>query len=446
MSVSNRQPKILWVVPELLDEDGRVQESPTAILISEVTKLGAIVDVVTFTTRKSLSISSELAAQLGVTNSVVFHRSHLPRMPFARMCLFLGQSLILPKMPAPYLPFYSKRIVQAFEALFDGRVRKLKELGVSGEYSEINPDWDLVLYDGLEGSAHLFDGKRITLSEQMPPVLYRAPLVEADRWRGNASESSGTLYANYNATQAELIKEFELALLRKVTAVLSPSDRAAARFREALPRIQQHILPTAYRFSEAPLERTPVPGRFLSVIDFNIPGERGAVRWFLTEVWPEVVERAPERELVLVGKGSQKGLSRFRRLSGLTIIPWESVPTEEYLQCEALLIVGGESPEVRMEVFDAAAHHCPIISSPEGVSAFALKAGEHFEMVDGLSEWIIRLTQAYQPEQEACGGRLFELLSDRHNPEIVARKLLDAVSAECEKTDEEEEADVSSAF
>ncbi|MGA1191964.1 MAG: hypothetical protein ACO3XO_06765, partial [Bdellovibrionota bacterium] len=116
------------------------------------------------------------------------------------------------------------------------------------------------------------------------------------------------------------------------------------------------------------------------------------------------------------------------------------------LQCEALLIVGGESPEVRMEVFDAAARHCPIISSPEGVSAFALKAGEHFEMVDGLSEWIIRLTQAYQPEQEACGGRLFELLSDRHNPEIVARKLLDAVSAECEKTDEEEEADESSAF
>ena len=445
MSVSNRRPKILWVVPELLDENGGVTESPNALLIREATKRGAKVDVVTFATKKSLSISPAARADLGITNVLIFHRSRLPRTPFARMCLCLGQSLILPNMPVPYLPFYSKRIIQCFEALFDGRVRKLKELRVSGEYSEFIPDWDLVLYDGLEGSAHLFDGKRITLPEQMPPVLYRATVVEADRWRQRASESSGTLSANYNATQAELIKQFELALMRKAAAVLSASDRAATRFREVLPRIQQHIVPTVYQFSEAVTQRSPIPGRFLCVVDFDLPGEREAVRRFLTEVWPEVVERMPKRELILVGKGSRRGLSRFRDLAGLTMVPWEQIPSEEYLKCEALLIVGGDSPELRGEVFEAAAHQCPIISSPEGVAAFALKAEEHFGKVNSLIEWISRLTQEYQPKQEDCGGRLFALLAERHNPQVVAGMFLDAVHTELDSSDEEDEPNASSA-
>ncbi len=445
MSVSNRQPKILWVVPELLDEDGRVHESPTATLIREVTKLGARVDLVTFSTSKSLRVVSELGSELGVANSVVCYRSRLPRTPFARFCLCLGQSLILPKMPVPYLPFYSRRTRETFEALFDGRIRKLKELKVVGEYSEILPNWDLILYDGLEGSAHLFDGKRITLPAQIPPVLYRALVVEADQWRAKASESTGTPYANYNATQAELVKQFELALLRKATAVLSTSERAATRFREALPRIQQHVVPAAYSSFDFDLQRTPISGRFLCVVDYDMPGEREAVRRFLTEVWPEVVERAPEKELILLEKGGRKGLSRFRRLSGLTIRPWKDFSTEEYLKCEALLIVGGDSPELRVEVLEAAAHKCPIISSSEGVGAFALKAGEHFEKIESFIEWMSRLTEQYRPEHEALGERLFEVLSERHNPAAVARRFIDAVCAELESPDEEGEANSSSA-
>lgn len=446
MSVSNRRPKILWVVPELLGENGLVRESSTTTLIREVTKLGVAVDLVTFSTSKSLRISPGLDADLGVTHSVIFHRSRLPRTPFARFCLCLGQSLILPKMPVPYLPFYRQRTREAFEALFDGRIRKLKELKVEGEYSEILPDWDVLLYDGLEGSAHLFDGKRITLPAQIPPLLYRALVVEADRWRAKASESSGTPYANYNATQAELVKQFELALLRKATAVLSTSERAATRFREALPRIQQHVVPAAYSCFDFDLQRTPISGRFLCVVDYDRPGERGAVRRFLTEVWPEVVERAPEKELILLEKGERKGLSRFRRLSGLTIHPWKGFSTEEYLKCEALLIVGGDSPEVRVEVLEAAAHKCPIISSSEGVAAFALKAGEHFEKIDSFIEWMSRLTEQYRPEHEALGVQLFKMLSERHNPAAVARRFLDAVCAELESSEEEEEPNSSSAL
>jgi glycosyltransferase involved in cell wall biosynthesis len=329
--------------------------------------------------------------------------------------------------------------------LFGGRVRKLKELKVLGEYSDLLPDWDLVLYDGLEGSAHLFDGKRITLPVQVPPMFYRAHTVEADQWRAKASESTGTPYANYNATQAELVKEFELALLRKATAVLSASDRAATRFREVLPRIQQYVVPAAYSFVDVGLQRAPIPGRFLCVVDHNIPGDREAVRRFLREVWPEVIERAPEKELVLLEKGGRKGLSRFRRRSGLTLCPWKKDSIEEFVKCEALLILGGEAPVLRGEVIEAAAHKCPIISSSEGVGAFALKAGEHFEKIESFIEWMSRLTEQHRTEHEALGERLFEVLSERHNPAAVANRFIDAVCAELESPDEEGEANSSSA-
>ena len=113
---------------------------------------------------------------------------------------------------------------------------------------------------------------------------------------------------------------------------------------------------------------------------------------------------------------------------------------DEYLRCDgvALATLIRKREVSAVEVLEAAAHKCPIISSSGGVGAFALKAGEHFEKIESFIEWMSRLTEQYRPEHEALGERLFEVLSERHNPAAVANRFIDAVCAELESPDEEE--------
>ena len=429
MSDETRALKILWVAPQVVNDKREASlPSSSALLIQELVKLGVAIDLVTFITKGSPEISPASISHLGIKNILNFSRGRLPRTLFSRACLCIGQALMIPKVPVEYLPYFNKRIMNSFEALFDGRIRKLRELKVTGEYGEIIPDWDLILYDGLEGSCHLFDGKRMTLSPNVPPVFYRAESVQAQRWRVAARRSSGTLYANYYATQAELVKEFELALLRKTIGVLSGSQRAASQFRESLPRIRQTVVPPAITFPEDTPPRNPIPGRFLCIESFRGQIDSDALTWLLAEVWPEVVERSPDSELVLVANPSVKKIaSRVKGLSRVTFCHQEALQEGEFLRCEALILPSREYSSVEQQIFQAAAFGCPIMSTPEAMDGSELKAGEHYEQLDSLNSWISRLAQQETPEVERIGRNLFNALSERHKPESAAQKLVDGV-------------------
>ncbi|MCI5065418.1 hypothetical protein MRY87_06805, partial [bacterium] len=82
-----------------------------------------------------------------------------------------------PMLPKEFFPYFSPKVSQAFQALLQGKVRQLKDLGVRGEMSALIPEWDAVVFSGLNGAVHLFDGKRFQLPPSFPPAFYHAPGV-----------------------------------------------------------------------------------------------------------------------------------------------------------------------------------------------------------------------------------------------------------------------------
>lgn len=422
MSDDKEKLRLLWVVPKMPIpvHDGATHAS--SILLKELTRIGVQIDLLVFSEKMAPAANEACLSELGLTSLLIVPKRTPPRNYLLRALLSFLRSVKEPALPITMFPYKNERITRIFEALFEGKLKRLKELGVEGNFQNLPPMWDGVVYDGLHGASHLFDGKRMTPFGSFPAIFYRAHNVEGDIWRGKARETTNGLFARLIAGQAQLVKEFELALLRKVSGALTVSAEDGERFQEMLPRIHQEIIPIGYEFPSEPQNREPKPGRFLFVgrLDWE-PNKQGLI-WLLQEVWPEVLERKPESEFVIIGRGVSRYLRRFERLSGVRVLGEVEDLSGEYARAQAALVPVHFGSGTRVKILEAAQFGCPVISTPLGAQGLGLLTDVSFLEATTVADWISRLTGEDVENCSRIGLEALRELRERCEPSTAAEK------------------------
>lgn len=149
---------------------------------------------------------------------------------------------------------------------------------------------------------------------------------------------------------------------------------------------------------------------------------RDAVRWFVSELWPPILDRVPGARLHLFASPAD-------RLEGPGISSWP--PPEDSRKAFApgsiLVVPLRVASGIRMKILEAWARGVPVVASPEAASGLEAEDGRELLLAEGPEAWadaIARLREKPELRDSLMrSGR--SILRRRYAPIRVADALLD---------------------
>jgi sugar transferase (PEP-CTERM/EpsH1 system associated) len=194
----------------------------------------------------------------------------------------------------------------------------------------------------------------------LEPPLARHPFVvdfvdvDSEKWRSFARGSAAPKRWLY-AREARCLAQFERVAALKAHATLVVNEREGERVARLAPEAVVHVLPNGidaarFRPPGPPVEQPRVV--FCGVMNYRPNVE--AVRWFARDVWPLIVARRSDAQLVIVGSNPTR---EVRRLAAR----------------DKTIEVTGAVDDVRVHLWRAAVSVAPLLTA-QGIQNKVLEA------------------------------------------------------------------------
>lgn len=223
--------------------------------------------------------------------------------------------------------------------------------------------------------------------------------VEAEIFSRHASQAQGAFKRWMWASQHRKMQHFEGHALRRFQRVIAVSERDAKAFKDQYGVVKAEAIPTGVDLDFFAWQAPPQPGPaqpprlvFTGSMDWdaNIDG----VRYFLAQVWPQVLAAQPEARFVVVGRNPPPALlaaGRASRHVEFTGFVDDVRPYAHAAQAFVIpLLVGGGT---RIKAFEAMAMGCPVVSTTVGMEGLDAEPGTHFLQHDDPASMAAAIVQ-----------------------------------------------------
>ena len=193
------------------------------------------------------------------------------------------------------------------------------------------------------------------------------------------------------AREARLLRAYEGRMCQVFDAVLAVTaeDRAAL---EAVGAVAQTItvLPITIDAQQVrPLPRRPVhPPRIVHIGTMYWPPNVDAVRWFATEIYPQIRARYPDVIFDVIGANPPRLVRDLAGPStGINVLGYVEDP-DPYLARAAVLVVPLRAGAgMRVKILDGLARGLPIVTTSLGCSGIAVESGHHVLVADNAPDF-----------------------------------------------------------
>jgi glycosyltransferase involved in cell wall biosynthesis len=162
---------------------------------------------------------------------------------------------------------------------------------------------------------------------------------------------------------------------------------------------------------------------------------REGLLWLLREVWPAVINVAPELRLVIAGIGNGSYLAPFLDLPGVSLRGEIEQVSELYTQARAALIPVFSGSGVRVKALEAFAHGVPVLSTSKGIEGLGLSDPQHFLNCDDVEMWVDAITHWNDDAAYNRSVAAADFLRKKHEPlrlaNVFIATLKQVVGDEC---------------
>jgi hypothetical protein len=240
-------------------------------------------------------------------------------------------------------------------------------------------------------------------------VVWRAQNVESDLWSAWA-EVAGLLRPLLRR-EARMMAAAEADAVRRTAATIALTHPDAERLGalSGLPKRIQHV-PAPFP-AELPPADHPLPGSPAVVLFASTgwrPNEEGA-RWFLRDVWPQVLTLLPEAQLHVFGGSVPSGRS-------LVLHPAPADSRDAFAPGSVLAVPLRVASGVRMKILEAWARGVAVVATPQAMAGMG--ADPAARIGDDPSSLARAIADASHHLTEGRG-----LLRSEHDPALVAAAL-----------------------
>ena len=242
---------------------------------------------------------------------------------------------------------------------------------------------------GAVTRAHSPDVVQVTLGEIAPLVARTEAPTALMLFDSLTREIDGRLrLERLRRRRAQLrlerrrMERFERRWYRQATGVASVSTVDAAWFSALLGRdveVIENSVPE-HLFEPLPLERSTT--RVVFTGSLVHPPNEDAIEWLAAEIWPAVVERRPDAELVVVGRGDEAGAisAKLRavldQVGGTLHVDVDDV-RPYYRQAAVSVAPIRSGAGLRSKVIHAMACGAPVVATPRALEGVPEGAARH---------------------------------------------------------------------
>jgi glycosyltransferase involved in cell wall biosynthesis len=185
------------------------------------------------------------------------------------------------------------------------------------------------------------------------------------------------------AAKAGEMKQMEVSLAKAADVTIAISVEEKKTLLELAPLAVVEVLPNIFKM---PAEAPPGPQGRKGVIfvgGFWHKPNADAVAWFVREIWPLVLAKAPDARFLIAGSNPGPEVFAFATAPNVEVLGF--VPDLDPLYdsarvCVAPLRFGAG---VKGKVGQSMAHGLPVVATPIGAEGMQLRDGEHVLIADG---------------------------------------------------------------
>jgi glycosyltransferase involved in cell wall biosynthesis len=229
-------------------------------------------------------------------------------------------------------------------------------------------------------------------------------------------------YQGYGRYLEQVMLLQEQVYLQRFDGIVVFSEQDARRLREWVSA--ERIFVSPFPVIGAPAEQDAGTGDFRLLFvgsESHFPNRDG-LGWFVSKVWPEVLDQVPDCKLRVIGRWSAAGMARLAA-AGLEFSGF--VPDlAQSLRGGAMLVPIRVGSGIRVKILDAMSQGVPVISTSIGCEG--IPASDETEILirddsKGFADAVVRIVRTRELRQRlARAGRV--LVSRVYSPEMVRKE------------------------
>ncbi|WP_405230008.1 glycosyltransferase family 4 protein [Lentisalinibacter sediminis] len=254
------------------------------------------------------------------------------------------------------------------------------------------------------------------------PLVYRSHNMEYEIWQGTMALENNPLKKAYLWHLARQLKHFERRIANEFDGVATITKEDAATLRQIGCNVPIATIPFGLDVEDIASKQAPQEKTVFHLGSMDWIPNQDAVRWFLKEVWPIVLEHVPECRLLLAGRSMPDWLKSVR--SQNVVVVGEIDNAYDFMAANLVMIVPLHSGGgMRIKIVEGLALSKPIVSTTIGAAGIDYLEGRDLYIADNSIEFaqkLIRLLENGQlRERMARAGR--RLAEERYdNNRLIA--------------------------
>jgi len=235
--------------------------------------------------------------------------------------------------------------------------------------------FDAVVCDFLAAAPNLPSLKDVVLFQHN---------VETTLWERHAENAPSFMQRALFRRQARLMASYEGKVCRQVRQVIAVSEADSERMRSRFSAEHVDAVPTGVDVEYFSPPAEPPPGAefvFLGSMDWS-PNVDGML-WFVEQVWPRIIARAPGARLDIVGRIPPPSILALAERDSRIRVTGTVPDVRPYLWGGKVSIVplriGGGT---RLKIYEAMAAGLPVVSTTVGAEGLPLTSSETIFLAD----------------------------------------------------------------
>lgn len=239
--------------------------------------------------------------------------------------------------------------------------------------------------------------------------------------------------------EASAMKRYELETCARFDRVVwvTDEDRRVIESASLLPMDSITIPICVDPEVKSEVIRQPGPQRVTFLGGLHWPPNAAGIVWFAREVWPQVLQQAPEARLTVIGKAPPQALlSQNKNIPNLDVTGYVEDPEPLLAETAVFIVPLHAGGGMRVKIIDAWSWGLPIVSTTVGAEGILYEDGEDLLIADGrdaFAQAVVRvLTQPILADRLSSAGR--QKVESAYNWRTTYRAWSQVYPVEAEKT------------
>ncbi len=274
-----------------------------------------------------------------------------------------------------------------------------------------NQSFDVIQIEGVFMATYIPIIKEYSKAK----IVLRAHNIEYLIWERHIKSEKNILKKYYLTIQKNRLKNFELAAYKTVDAIIPITKDDEVLFKKLLPLSNTFTCLTGVNLKEyTPVLNSKFKSSIFHFASMDWLPNIEAVEWLLKEVWPQVVNKIPQAQLILAGKNMPYHIKNNKQL-GLQIIENIVHSSDIYKDYDLMLVPLWSGSGLRIKIVEGLAYGKAIISTSIGAEGVPYIDNKNMLIADTAESFTNAIIQLYSDSKlKQSIGNEARLLAEQH--------------------------------